>query len=307
MRIEILLSTYCGEKYLREQLDSLLSQRYDDYHITIRDDGSKDNTVKILTEYQSRYPDRIGLLETGSNLGYPDCFWELLEKSPAADMYSFCDQDDVWDANKLAACEEKCRNIYQEKPVLYVHDYLVADESLQVYRKHRIADDLNPDNPYQLIFYVMASGFTMILNEKLRQRVLRDNPKGKNLPHDRWIFWCGFFAGEIVQDDRTLVTYRRHDASVTQTGKGRLTITKEWWERDICGKQMSEWDRMAKSFSSFYCREMSEKGEEIPKNWNLLAGNDKAVYFKRLMFPRRLKPSLGGELALRIAFLLNRR
>ena len=307
MRIEILLSTYCGERYLREQLDSLVAQRYDDFHITIRDDGSKDDTVKILNEYQNRYPDRIGLLETGRNLGYPDCFWELLEKAPKADMYSFCDQDDVWDAGKLAACEEKCRELYLEKPLLYVHDYRVADGALNVYGEYRVADDFDPDKPYQLIYYVMASGFTMILNEKLRQRVLRDELKGKNLPHDRWLFWCGFFAGEIVQDSRMLVIYRRHEATVTQTGKGYLTITKEWLEKEIFGTRMSEWNRMARMFSSCYHSEMAEKGEKLLREWNLITGDAESHYFKRLAFPKRLKPTWGGELALRISFLLNRR
>lgn len=306
MRIEILLSTYNGEKYLREQLDSLVSQQYDDFHITIRDDGSRDDTPAILAAYQDQYPERIGILESGRNLGYPDCFWELLEKAPRADMYSFCDQDDVWDPGKLAACEEMCRDIYRDKPILYTHDYLLADGSLHVYGQHRIGDDLNPNNPYQLIYYVMASGFTMILNEKLRQRVLRDSPKGKNLPHDRWVFWCGFFAGEIVQDSRMLVTYRRHDASVTQTGKGYLTITKEWLDREIFGNRMSEWGRMASMFSSCYDREMAEKDANLPKNWNVLANVGKAGYWRRLLFPKRLKPSVGGEAALRISFLLNR-
>ena len=104
--IQVLLSTYNGARYLREQLDSLLSQENVDIKILVRDDGSTDDTIKILNEYQNR-----GLLAwyTGPNMRPAKSFLNLLIQSPESEVYAFCDQDDVWKPEKMymAVCQLK--------------------------------------------------------------------------------------------------------------------------------------------------------------------------------------------------------
>ena len=102
-KVNILLPTYNGEKYLSQQLDSLLLQTYPNISITIRDDGSSDRTLSIISEYQSAYPDRIIIIDnpTMTNLGYMQNFWTLLKSSNDSQYYAFCDQDDVWNSNKI--------------------------------------------------------------------------------------------------------------------------------------------------------------------------------------------------------------
>lgn len=92
--VSVLLSTYNGEKYLREQLDSLLVQQGVDLRIIARDDGSKDTTVEILKEYAGK-DTRVSFFE-GKNVGPAQSFFDLIMKSPDSDYYAFCDQDDVW-------------------------------------------------------------------------------------------------------------------------------------------------------------------------------------------------------------------
>ena len=309
MKIEILLSTYNGEKYLREQLDSILGQTHRDWHLTVRDDGSTDGTRGILAEYAGAYPEKITFAEDGKKLGYPDCFWHLLEKAPEADLYAFCDQDDVWAPEKLEYCEEKCREEDPGTPLLYVHDYRISDGALNVYSEYHIRGaGYREDYPYNLLYFVMTSGFAMVMNGKLRERILRDELYGKGIPHDRWTFWSGYFAGKILCDERTTVTYRRHDSTVTETGKGNTTFLKEWWKKDIRGTQMARWEAIGTAFAECYGDEMEARFPGIGKDWRILYKGQKGIggYLRRLFFPKRLKPGIAGEAATRISFLLNR-
>ena len=253
MKIEVLLSTWNGEKYLTELLNSLLQQSYQIFHITVLDDKSSDKTKDIIQDYIQEYPEKITLLNTDKKFGYPDCFWYLLERAPSADMYAFCDQDDVWDKNKFACCNELCADLDPGTPVLYVHDYILCDSELRKTGEHHIANDgFDPDYPYNLIYYVMSSGFTMIINDALRRRILQDNLYHKNIFHDRWTFWAAFFSGDIIYDPRLLVKFRRHDKTTTETGKGNLVLLKVWLLGDIFGSNFSETSKVAQFFADCY-------------------------------------------------------
>ena len=304
------MSTYNGERYIREQLDSLLSQSHGDCHITARDDGSGDGTAQILREYQARFPGKLTAIVDQGNLGYPDCFWELLARAPRADMYAFCDQDDVWNRDKLSCCAERCAGIDPASPILYVHDYEVCDAQLNVYEAHHVDDGmLARTGLYKAIYYVSAPGFSMVLNEALRQRILRDPLMKRDIPHDRWTLWCGMVAGEIVHDDRMLVKYRRHEKSVTQTGKNHLIVLREWWREDIASDRLAGWSRIARYFADCYRDEMAQIDKNCCDRWRFIAGGGKGPvsYLRRLFFPHRLKPALAGEIALRICFAMNKK
>ena len=309
MRVEILLSTYNGEKYLPAQLDSLLHQAHPDYHITVHDDGSGDATPSILRAFSAEHPGLLTFLEDGKSLRYPDCYWYLLENAPDADLYAFCDQDDVWDSGKLAACCEMCGRENPETPLLWFHDYRISDGDLKVYAEyHASAMGFRTDYPYNMIYFVMTSGFAMVINHSLRRRILWDTLAGKNIPHDRWILWCAFFAGKILYDPRLLVTYRRHGNTVTPTGKGNGILLKEWWREEVRGNRMAWWNGLARYYAECYSKEMDTRFPDVRSKWLLISGNRKGFvpYLKRLFFPLRLKPSLVGELILRFCFLLNK-
>ena len=92
------MSTYNGEEFVAEQMDSILNQTYKNIEIIVRDDGSKDSTTKIIKEYQKKYKN-IKLYE-GENLGFIKSFFELL-KLVEADYYAYADQDDIWIENKI--------------------------------------------------------------------------------------------------------------------------------------------------------------------------------------------------------------
>ena len=99
-RVEILMATYNGEKYLSEQIESIISQSYENWRLLIRDDNSKDNTVSIIEKYEKE-DNRIRLLrDRKGNLGFIKNFEELLVQSQE-DFIMFCDQDDYWEKDKI--------------------------------------------------------------------------------------------------------------------------------------------------------------------------------------------------------------
>ena len=113
--IQVLMSTYNGKDYLREQIDSILAQNCKEQmgvslKLFIRDDGSKDGTQKILDEYAEKYPDKISWYQ-GENIGVIKSFFELIEKSDEkVEYYAFSDQDDYWHKEKLSAGIKQIKN-----------------------------------------------------------------------------------------------------------------------------------------------------------------------------------------------------
>ena len=126
-RLAVLLATYNGGQYLKEQLDSLLAQSYKDFAIYITDDSSKDNTIEIVEEYQKNYPETISNIENTKKFGSAKGNFLNLAKSVESELYIFSDQDDVWLPNKF---EELVNRYDQEKttdvPVVVYSDSKVV-------------------------------------------------------------------------------------------------------------------------------------------------------------------------------------
>ncbi|EAK7272990.1 glycosyltransferase, partial [Campylobacter coli] len=112
--VAVLLATYNGEKYLKEQIDSILNQTYKDIKIYIGDDCSKDSTIDIIKTYKDLYPDKIIYYQNNTNMGFIKNFEKLLQCC-SENYMAFSDQDDIWLSNKLeeqmkeiAKMEKKC-------------------------------------------------------------------------------------------------------------------------------------------------------------------------------------------------------
>lgn len=184
--VNIILATYNGSKHIRKQLDSLLEQTYPNITIYIRDDGSTDDTVRIVEEYiaANTTSKKIVLLgQEGGNLGCPGSFYRILEECGAADYYAFCDQDDIWYPDKIKwAVARLDKEAKKETPCVYFSAYEYYTEDGKFLRhsppqKKRIGLT-------DVLYYTPASGFVLVFNEAARQElILRVNP-GKEL-HDR--------------------------------------------------------------------------------------------------------------------------
>lgn len=217
--IAILMSTYNGERYLREQIDSLLNQTYKGWKLYIRDDGSTDSTVSILIDYVKRYPDLIVLLSDGlGNLGPGNSFMHVLS-IVSADYYMFCDQDDVWLNDKIEKTFFKLKSIEDKsngQPVLVFSDLFIVDKSLNVvsnslWKKcHRKPD--NTLSVYRMLTYGSPSyGCTMMFNEYAK-RLLYPYKNWKF--HDHWTVLIVSYFGQVGYVNEPLIYYRQHENNV---------------------------------------------------------------------------------------------
>jgi hypothetical protein len=164
--------------------------------------------------------------------------------------------------------------------------------------------DLSALRGYRLIFYTYAQEFSMIINEAMRQLLLREQPEGRGWPHDGWTIWNAYYRGKILHDTRILAYYRRHDKTVTNSGKNRASQIASWMTNEIFGGENRQLCQRAAEFVQANADVMSRSDKQ---EWILLSNKTTGLlpYFKRLFFPHRLRPSAGGEIALRILFLLN--
>lgn len=205
-RVQILLSTYNGERYLREQLDSIVAQTvFGQLSVLIRDDGSKDSTRDILREYQKLYG---FALIYGENVGITQSMWVLLQHSdPAYDYFSLSDQDDVWLPNKL---EQACMALSQaesELPVLFASRSRIVDERLQQLG-HSTAVHRGVSF-YNAMVQNVTPGHTQVFNRTMRASLLE---KGQHDIHviDWWLYLVASGVGRVLFFDEETVLHRQH-------------------------------------------------------------------------------------------------
>ena len=211
-KIEILMATYNGEKYIREQIDSIISQTYSNWTLLIRDDGSKDNTVKIIKEYEKK-DKRIKLLEDNKgNLGFVKNFEELLKNS-SEEFIMFSDQDDYWLEDKIERYINELKKISKDemkKPLLLHSNSFVCDENLEIIKEKFINSKVAlqyQENSY--FFSYMVQGSTTLINRKLIDICI---PFFKDVTvHDRYFHLLTEFLGKRVFIDKTLMKYRQHE------------------------------------------------------------------------------------------------
>ena len=136
-KVNILLATYNGEKFLKTQLDSLIEQTYENIDIYVRDDCSTDNTVEFIKNYieSNKSGKRIILLENnGVNLRPPKSFYQIARECEPAEYYAFCDQDDVWDNDKLSIAIQSLEKFDHLVPNLYFSNLRMVHDTLSYIR-----------------------------------------------------------------------------------------------------------------------------------------------------------------------------
>jgi len=212
--VAILLSTYNGEKYLRQQLDSLFCQTFNDFILYIRDDGSSDSTVDILLEYEKKYANIVIFSDIENNKGACMSFIWLL-KRVEADYYMFCDQDDVWFPSKVQFTLDAINFEEYRSPnvATLVHtDLIVTNNTLDIISKSLWGNDnTNPlkiTRKYlRLVNYI--TGCTMLFNRKARDLAIMDTKH--ILMHDFWIGICVDSSnGIIISLPIPTIYYRQH-------------------------------------------------------------------------------------------------
>ncbi len=216
----IILSTFNGEKYLNDFLNSLSNQTYKDWVLFVRDDGSVDNTLSILEDFKKKTGKLFILEEPKHNLGACKSFFALLTNIPNFKYYAFADQDDVWLDFKLEESlntMKELENTYGECTPLLVHtDLKVVDKDLKT-----ISDSFwryQNINPYKnslnyLILQNTITGCTMLINNSLRD-FIKSIPN-KAIMHDWWLGLMASAFGKIKPIEKSTVLYRQHSSNDT--------------------------------------------------------------------------------------------
>ena len=225
--VEILLATYNGEKYLATQLDSILNQTYQKFKILIRDDGSADQTLKIIVNYKKRFPAKIEIIPSFSkNIGPKNNFFELICTSKAKYLF-FADQDDVWLPNKIEISLAKMRQLENENlpntPLLVHTDLKVVDANLRtINNSFWDYSKLNPKSGTlsKVIVQNYVTGCTVVINHSLKKLV--NKIPANALMHDWWLAILASSVGRIGHICEPTILYRQHQQNAVGAKKQSL-------------------------------------------------------------------------------------
>ena len=217
MTVEILLASYNGAQYIREQIDSILAQSDDRWHLTLSDDGSTDETPRILDEYAARYPEKIARVHSGRKFGSArDHFYYLINTCKAAYMLT-CDQDDKWYPDKvkktldaLTAAEEEHG---EQTPILVFSDQTPTDAQLRPLAPSlmRYQNQYFESFDYRsLLMQNVVTGGAMGFNRALAQLAGRCTDPSQTIMHDWWMAVVAARFGKVIYLDEPLGDYRQH-------------------------------------------------------------------------------------------------
>ena len=220
-KIDILLATYNGEEYIKEQIDSILNQTYSNFRLLISDDNSTDKTLEIIRDYEKK-DDRIKVFENKENNGVIKNF-EFLLKQVESDLYMLSDQDDVWYENKI---EETYRKLKEDDADLVFTDLEVVDENLNtIYSSMNnykgLTNKINKTiGSYKLVYlYNVITGCTILSKKKFIKDILPLPNDTKNLLHDMWIGLVIALKGKISYLNKPTIKYRQHGTNEIGTKK----------------------------------------------------------------------------------------
>lgn len=277
-QVLVLMSTYNGDRYIGEQLQSIYAQKGVDVTLLVRDDGSRDTTCALLDSEQS-----AGRLQwySGENLGPAYSFWNLVTTAPEAPYYAFADQDDVWDDDKLStavAMLEKAGN----SPALYFCQTRLVDKALNGIKSVRIAPLLTFG---EALSYQFVTGCTMVINNAMR-RVLQQYTPAYIRMHDVWIYDVALAVGaKVFFDSVPHISYRQHGNNAVGQDRTFASVWRKRFQRLAKGECIRS--RLAGELLTGYSSAMSDENRRLAQ---MAAGYRSSFgQWMRLIFTTKLR------------------
>lgn len=222
----VLMSTYNGEKYIREQLDSIFSQVGVCVKLVVRDDGSSDGTVKILKEYQKAHPEMVVITDE-NNLRACGSFFFLIRTYTEGSYFALSDQDDIWDSDKLITAIDKIQQEEKKNPtipLLYYSNLRIVNERNEVERISHSVPHI-AKNRYACLIENLATGCTVVYNQKLAQ-IARDIQPYQYSMHDVWLYRVATLFGATIYDSKPHINYRQHTGNVVGASLRKVSWRK---------------------------------------------------------------------------------
>lgn len=278
-KIAILMATYNGEKYICQQIDSILSQTCKDWELYIHDDGSTDNTIAAVENYVEKYPDKIHLIDGKSTGGAKYNFFYLFGQVEAP-YYMTCDQDDVWLDKKIELTYDKMLTIENKAdvPCLVYTELRVVDSELNT-----IADtmsgyqslDCHKRTINQFILQNSVTGCTMMINRALRDKMLHITDIDNTIMHDWWAALVAAQFGKTAFIDEPTILYRQHgDNSLGALGINKLSyIVRRVWQK----KQIQESMRLGRLQAREFAKTYNLPADSLAVRYAALEGKSRLV------------------------------
>ncbi len=292
--VTVLMSTYNGEKYLTDQIDSIINQKSVNVKLIVRDDGSTDNTIKILRKYEKE-----GKLKyyCGKNLKPALSFIDLIFTASGSEYYAFSDQDDIWYPNKLIEAIKSIDD-YKDKPVLYYGSHeLINNQSATI--GFHILDDKR--SPFARFIINQAAGCTMVFNQLLLDAIKKHKPNYIHM-HDNWTLKvCQAIGGIVYVDKNPYIKYRQHDSNAVGLDNSLVGKIK----RSLKIIKNGEIQSTIEYLYSLYGDEMTDDYAVLCKEISLYK---KSIIYKiRLLINKRIIfKSLGLRLTFMVMIIFNK-
>lgn len=302
-RVAVLMSTYNGEKYIREQIDSILAQKNVDVSLIIRDDGSLDRTETIIEDYCSRY-ENVVFLDDREHLGPGISFLKLLSyaycEKKGYDFFSFADQDDIWLDRKLETAVEALKE--KQSACLYCCNQEIYSEGSLKGLMHVSPPDFSFKGH---LLKNTVSGCTFVLNRSLADAVVRSGLPDEVISefrfHDAWIIMISLTIGEVLYDSNAYILYRIHDNNVVGLDKSKPL--KQRVALLLSGRKKNLAERQAK----FLLEKFNDIEQEKENFLTIVAGYRNSLSYKIKLISDKEVCSFSGENRLKfvIKILLN--
>lgn len=305
-KVQVLLSSYNGEKYIKEQLDSILSQTWTNLEILVRDDGSTDGTTSILKEYADNNKIK---LELGKNVGFIKSFLWLVKHADNADYYAYSDQDDVWFSDKISMAVEKLeKEMTAEKdnnlPILYFSNYDFYDEKLNFISHAYDLDGTKKPTFRNCLVDCMPLGFNSVFNNVAREMIANNIPN-HSCGHDWWTYMVCQGMGKVIYDNRPTVKYRRTGNNVSPGGAD--FIKHQIWriKKFLMGNYFSDVRMMLAEYRHLYNGKLSKEDQKVLSLFTR-RHYDPIVAVKKCFYPKRFRQGLVDEIMIRFFFLIGK-
>lgn len=296
-KVAVIMSTYNGERFIKEQLDSILNQTYKNIEIVIRDDGSTDDTVRIIKAYQQKYKNIV--LHEGENKGFIRSFFELL-KLADADYYSYADQDDIWLEDKIKLAVDSLEMLDPNVPNMAFGNSDYYDEDMN-FIGH---SEKNKQFSFlKALFACVSQGMTMTVNKKTRDMIIECMPKSCFF-HDWWTYLLCIGMGSVVYNNETTVKYRRRKENATSEGQGYIRLILWRLKHLLFGDGLRDIKQQMKNYKEYYYFELSPENQKILDLFSYDGDYNLGNVFKKMFYPHRLRNKILDEIMLRIIFLL---
>ena len=298
--VTVLLSSFNGEKFIRQQIDSILNQDTENLKLFVRDDGSIDKTLEILGDYQSK-----GLLSYYQNSipNYKDIndkigksYFDLCKNAPVSEYYAFADQDDFWKSNKLSTAISQLE-LYSDKdiPLLYCSYAEPVDENLESfnYKPPKVRPKFLLGG--RLLMNSVASGCTFVFNRAALNVFLQYQSQYIGI-HD-WLFSKIIaFTGKIIYDKQSYIKYRQHGNNIIGVKEDNMSKKSK---RHFEEHNVNLRSNVAKEVLLNYCEILDEKSLyhlDILTNYRLSFIKKIKLLFSRKITGNRILSKLGIKL-----------